>query len=86
MRALTLSKKVTALKSIASLDSSGLKQLPSSAKMSDGADVEEEMMKYDKYLSLIRTNEFNIHEFNRECKRSKTLTLIATKILYDAEL
>jgi len=30
--------------------------------------------------------EFNIHQLNRECKRDNTLTLIATKILYDAQL
>ena len=45
-----------------------------------------EIEKYDKeYLSFIRSHDFNIHAFTRASKRSKSMKMIATKILMDAD-
>ena len=44
-----------------------------------------DLLKFDKeYLSLIRSHDFNIHAFTRASKRSRTMKIIATKILRDS--
>ena len=48
--------------------------------------IVEDMKKYNDYLSLVRSAKFNIHEFNRCCKREKVLELVTTKTIHDIDL
>ena len=49
-------------------------------------DLEENFKKYETYLSLVKTRQFNIHEYARQAPRKNALSILASKILSDAQL
>ena len=79
-----MSKKIASLHD--AQDTLKVQKLPDFVLAMDGTKMKEEIKIHDNHLSMIRKLEFDIHQFARECHCVKTLPLMTTKVIYDAEL